>query len=70
MEIVNDNFVMNRILGLFQTYQKTGLCSRLVLETMGGALTANLSVQCPTSPGWTTSSTETRQDVNNGWEDF
>ena len=58
MEIVNDNFVMNKILGLFQTYQKTGICSRLILETMGGALTANLSVQCPTStsPGWTSSS--------------
>ena len=56
MEKVYNNSVLNKILGLFQTYQKTGQCSRLVLETMGKALTANLSVQCPISPGWTSSS--------------
>ena len=64
MENVQDHFVFNKIFGLFQTYQKTGQCSRLVLETMGGALFANLSVQCPTrptSPGWNSSSAKTKR---------
>lgn len=64
MEKDYENPVLNKILGLFQTYQKTGQCSRLVLETMGGALFANLSVQCPTwpaSPGRTSSSTQRKR---------
>ena len=64
MEAVRNNSSLNKILDLFQTYQKNGQCSRLVLETMGGALTAHLSVQWPnpSSPGWTSRSdtTETK----------
>ena len=64
METVSDNNELNKILDLFQTYQKNGQCSRLVLETMGGAVTAHLSVQWPntSSPGWTsrTETTETK----------
>ena len=56
-----DSSMLNNVLELFQTYKKTGICSKLVLETMGGALTADLSVQFPTSPGWSSSSGTTRR---------
>ena len=61
METVSNNSGLNKILDLFQSYQKNGQCSRLVLETMGGDLTAHLSVQWPNSPapGWTSRSTRT-----------
>ena len=63
MERVDDNSVLNNVLELFKTYQKTGKCSRLVLETMGGALTAHLSVQVPAASslgcGW---SQRTKED--------
>ena len=63
MEAVSDNSKLSKILDLFQTYQKNGQCSRLVLEMMGGALSAHLSVQWPESPsrpsGWTSGSKTT-----------
>lgn len=51
MESVKNNPVLSKVFGLFQDYQRTGQFSRLVLETRGGFVTANLSVQC--SPQWT-----------------
>ena len=50
METVQDNPALNKVFGLFQDFQKSGLYSRLLLETRGGEFTAHLSLQC--SPHW------------------